>query len=590
MPQSSNAVWDRALTLLRERIPRKTVENWLRTAKFGVSSDESGTYTAEIQVPSSFCRNYLRSNFRRQIEETLEEVLEGSVSLTLLVDKNPTSSNPGDSSESTDSKPSSASCDSPSPGTSSGSSTRPQRGESGRDDSLTRPGSGEETEEDVSQGASTSRNNPDHSGPTRTDGGSAPPSRPREVKDTPSSEDVSAVQSSSKTPSESTGTAPQSVASSPPSARRRERRPQAAPVEESPANDSSTHSGGRQNLRSGFTFEEFIQGESNRLAYSSSFSVAKRPGKTDYNPLVLFGKVGLGKTHLAQAIANYSVGRDTTGTVCYLSSERFTSQFVSAIREDRFNAFSAFYRSVDLLVVDDIQFLEEKEKTQEEFFHLFNDLHQSGKQIVLCADRPPGRIAGIEDRLLSRFQWGLTAEIQRPSFEMRIKLLERKASNIGLELDSSVLEIVADSLTENVRQLEGAVKQLSAHAKLRGETLDIADVKQILGDEVGVQAERRRPQLKEIIEVVASHYSLSPDDLISRGRQKTISNARQVAMYFGRDMTSLSYASIGRRFGGRDHSTVIHACKKVQDQIDVHDEYEEEIESIQSEIRRTIHA
>ena len=317
-------------------------------------------------------------------------------------------------------------------------------------------------------------------------------------------------------------------------------------------------------------------------------AVAKEPGGTKYIPLVVYGEVGLGKTHLAQAIANYALEHDTASTVCYVSSEQFTSQFVTAIREDSFQAFSAHYRNVDLLVVDDVQFFGGKEKTQEEFFHLFNDLHQNGKQIVLCADRPPGKIAGIEDRLLSRFQWGLTADIQRPDLEMRMAVLQLKADQLDLDLSPKVLELLAQHITENIRQLEGALKQLSARETLINGKIDVEVVRDVLDREYGVGVETRQPEAEDIIKAVTAYFSLSSDDLVSRNRTQEISRARQVAMFLCREMTSLSYSSIGLRFGGRDHSTVIHACQKVEDQLEVQEGFDEKLKDVRSAVRRQL--
>jgi chromosomal replication initiator protein len=315
-------------------------------------------------------------------------------------------------------------------------------------------------------------------------------------------------------------------------------------------------------------------------------AVANHPGETEYNPLVVYGDVGLGKTHLAQAIANHSLASKTAERACYVSSERFTSEFVTAIRNDEFSTFSSFYRGLDLLVVDDIQFIGGKEKTQEEFFHLFNDLHQNGKQIVLCADRPPNQIDGLETRLLSRFQWGLTADIQRPGLEMRVAILQLKAEKYGLPLSQEVFELVAQNITENIRQLEGALKQLAAHSQLTDGSLTAEDASSILGESVSPEKKPRQPSVEDIIHVVSENQSVDPESLIERGRRQDISLARQVAMYFSRKMTDLSYASIGQRFGGRDHSTVIHACRKVEDLIDVEPGFEDDLVSLRSEIRQ----
>jgi len=554
MPQSADAVWTRAKMLLREKIPERTVDNWLQEVDPKLGSDSGEEATIILRVPSSFSREYLLSRFREKIADALNEATDVPLSLELAVDEEAQlvaqertvpSGDRGSSTEGLDGY------EEGSPKTSERAPTKGSRTRSSTPSSLGRDAGGERLDEEKA-------------------------SPPSEV----SSEDVPRDRQAGPTHSKTDRG----------SRTQRRESPRESGKKRGDHSNLFKASKLKQNLRSKFTFSEFVTGESNRLAHDTSFSVAREPGRRKYNPLFLFGDVGLGKTHLAQAIAHHAIDHDSVGAACYLSSERFTSEFVTAIREDALNEFSTFYRSVDLLVVDDIQFLEGKEKTQEEFFHLFNDLHQSGKQIVLCADEPPVRITGMEERLTSRFQWGLTAEFQRPSFEMRVELLRRKAEDVGLDLKQAILEVIADSITENVRQLEGALKQLSAHSKLQEGRLEMSDAKRILGNSVGVRAETRQPSIQDIIHVVAEHYSLAADELISRGRHRAVSDARQVAMYLARQLTGRSYASIGRRFGGRDHSTVIHACNKVKDRTDVQEGFEDELESIRTEVQAAVRA
>jgi chromosomal replication initiator protein len=327
-----------------------------------------------------------------------------------------------------------------------------------------------------------------------------------------------------------------------------------------------------------------VQGDSNALARSASTAVAEDPGGTNYNPLLIYGGVGLGKTHLAQAIANYSADKKTAEFICYASGEEFTSEFIQSIRDGKGNQFSKKYRGVDLLILDDIQFLEGKEKTQEEFFHLFNTLYQHNKQIVLCADRLPQKISGIEERVLSRFEWGLSTDVQQPSLETRLAILHMKADALSLEIEQEVLDLMAESITTNVRQLEGAVKQLSARAKLMDVKVDIETARRLLKDQIRLP-ESSSPDPEDVLNAITSYYSSSREELTGQSRREELVYPRHVAMYFCRKLTSLSLSAIGARFGGRDHSTVSHACKKVSDRLDVNPQLEGELEDVKREIQ-----
>lgn len=339
-------------------------------------------------------------------------------------------------------------------------------------------------------------------------------------------------------------------------------------------------------LKPEYSFAQFIEGDSNELARSASVAVAERPGETAYNPLFIYGDVGLGKTHLAQAIAHYAIEHETARHLCFVSSEQFTNQFVQAIQAGDMNQFSARYRRVDLLVVDDVQFFGGKEKTQEEFFHLFNDLHQRGAQIVLCADRPSRAIDGIEDRLLSRFQWGLSADIQSPSLETRLAILQLKAEILGVEVDRAVLELIAQNVETNVRELEGALKQLSARAQLTDAPITPDLVRTVLGDQFNLRTGAAPPKPERIMEVVASRFGLSTEDLVERSRRQDRVRARQMAMHLCRELTDLSYQAIGLRFAGRDHSTVIHACKQVASQAESDPDAADRLATVKAAVRR----
>lgn len=587
MSSTVNPLWQQATRRLREVIPERTIKNWLTKAVPEALDTESDPAKMVLRVPTRFCKDYVLSNFRQEIENAVSELNGQPVRLVLHVDpsladelETPSSSEEGEAAEKKTPK---------------------------EDRSPSKPGSSSEPSSSTSAAPTEEARNPsvDRSAPTKTPSGRRPSTdwKPQDgtVDTRPSGKKKkSAPFAPSGLPS-SQEAAPDTTsdeASGPVASKREndssvsgkdvgeERAPPGAQV----GGDAHQNQFARanQSLRPEFTFDQFLEGDSNRLARSASVAVAKNPGGTKYNPLVVYGEVGLGKTHLAQAIANHALKNETAQRICYVSSERFTSEFVTAIREDNLSAFASHYRNVDLLVVDDVQFFGGKEKTQEEFFHLFNDLHQHGKQIVLCADRPPSKIPEIEDRLLSRFQWGLTADIQKPGLEMRMAVLQLKTETLGLELDREVLELIAQSITQNVRKLEGALKQLAARAQLINGTVDLDTARSVLKTEYDVSENTRRATVEDIIEGVASFYSLSTDELLSRDRRQTISNARQVAMYLARDLTSLSYSSIGVRFGGRDHSTVIYACEKVEDQLDVRPEFQDELGSVRSAVQRVV--
>ncbi|NBC15930.1 MAG: chromosomal replication initiator protein DnaA [Bacteroidetes bacterium] len=335
-------------------------------------------------------------------------------------------------------------------------------------------------------------------------------------------------------------------------------------------------------LNTSYTFERFIEGDCNRLARSASVAIAQQPGTTSFNPFMLYGGVGLGKTHLIQAVGNYVKEHHSAETVLYVSSERFTTEFVQAIQHNRVSQFSLFYRQIDLLIIDDVQFFGGKEKTQEEFFHIFNALHQNGKQIVLSADRLPREIEGIEERLLSRFQWGLSADLQAPELETRIAILNRKAEDDGIQLSQDVIEFVAHNIKSNIRELEGALIRLLAHSTLHKRDLDLALAKDVLRDLI--KEKRVNLTVEEIQRIVCEYFDI-PEDLVrARTRKREVVQARQVAMYFAKQFTQHSLKTIGLHFGGRDHSTVIHANKSVENQIETDGQFSDIIDEIRHRI------
>ncbi|TDI70189.1 MAG: chromosomal replication initiator protein DnaA [Bacteroidetes bacterium] len=335
-------------------------------------------------------------------------------------------------------------------------------------------------------------------------------------------------------------------------------------------------------LNTNYTFDRFIEGDCNRLARSASLAIAQQPGGTSFNPFLLYGGVGLGKTHLIQAIGNYIGVNGMNDTVLYVSSERFTTEFVQAIQHNRVSEFSLFYRQIDVLIIDDVQFFGGKEKTQEEFFHIFNALHQSGKQIVLSADRPPRDIQGIEERLLSRFQWGLSADLQSPDLETRIAILRRKAVEDGIQIDHEILEFVAHNIKSNIRELEGALIRLLAYGTLHKRDIDLPLAKDVLRDLI--KDTRVTLSIEEIQRLACEYFSIEEDLVRAKTRKREVVQARQVAMYFCKQLTQHSLKTIGLHFGGRDHSTVIHANQSVENQIDTEPKYREMIEELRHKI------
>lgn len=317
------------------------------------------------------------------------------------------------------------------------------------------------------------------------------------------------------------------------------------------------------NLNPKYTFESFVVGDSNRFAHAASLAVAESPAKA-YNPLFIYGGVGLGKTHLMQAIGHYVIQNCPGLKVVYVSSEKFTNELINAIQKNKTSSFRAKYRTVDLLLIDDIQFLAGKESTQEEFFHTFNALHEANKQIVISSDRPPKEIPTLEERLRSRFEWGLITDIQAPDLETRIAILRKKATAEGWNLPNDVIVYIADLINSNIRELEGALIRVIAYASLTNQEISIALADEVLKDIIPTQ-QTRKVTIQLIQELVADYFQLSVDDLKSKRRTQNIAFPRQIAMYLCRELTDASLPKIGEEFGGRDHSTVIHACDRIKE-------------------------
>jgi chromosomal replication initiator protein len=311
-----------------------------------------------------------------------------------------------------------------------------------------------------------------------------------------------------------------------------------------------------------YTFENIIAGDSNQLAVSAAQAVAKNPGGTRFNPLFIYGKVGLGKTHIAEAIGNYICLKNPRKRVLYTSSENFSIEFVNALQNNKMSEFKSFYHTLDVLIVDDIQFLASREKTQDNFFHIFNSLHQAGKQLILTSDRAPKDISGIDDRLISRFQWGLTVDIQTPDLEMRMAILNKKSEDEGIELPYDVCEYIARNVTSSVRELEGSLITLLAKHTFDNKDINLALAKEIIE---GIAIVEDRPLTIDIIkEKVAAYYNLSVEIMESKTRKHEIALARQMSMYLAKQLTQMSLKAIGGGFGGRDHSTVMHSCQTIE--------------------------
>ena len=314
-------------------------------------------------------------------------------------------------------------------------------------------------------------------------------------------------------------------------------------------------------LNPNYSFENFIEGDCNRLARSAGGAIAKKPGGTAFNPLLIYGGAGLGKTHLAQAIG-IEVKKDFPGkTVLYVTADKFSVQYVDACKNSNLNDFMHFYQMIDVLIVDDVQFFAGKDRTQEAFFHIFNHLHQNGKQVVLTADKPPVEMQSMEQRLLSRFKWGLSADLQVPGLETRIAILEKKMYSDGVELPKDVLEYLAYSITSNVRELEGAYISLLAQSSMNKKAITLELAKQMIDKFVKNTA--REVSIDYIQKVVCDYFDLQIDLLKSKTRKREVVQARQIAMYFAKSMTKSSLATIGMHCGGKDHATVLHACRTV---------------------------
>ena len=314
-------------------------------------------------------------------------------------------------------------------------------------------------------------------------------------------------------------------------------------------------------LNPNYTFENFLEGDSNRLARSAGIAVSNKPGGTSFNPLLIYGGVGLGKTHLAHAIGVDVKEKYPDKTILYISAEKFTQQYVESVKKNTRNDFIHFYQLIDILIVDDVQFLSGKSGTQDVFFHIFNHLHQNGKQVIITSDKPPIDMQDIEQRLLSRFKWGLSAELQNPSYETRVSILKNRLFRDGVEINNEVIEFVAKNINTNVRELEGAIVSLIAQSSFNKVDISIELAKDVINK--FIKNNKKEVSIEYIQKVVSDYFQMDIQTLQSKTRKRHIVQARQIAMYFAKKYTKASLASIGSQIGRRDHATVLHACKTV---------------------------
>jgi len=336
-------------------------------------------------------------------------------------------------------------------------------------------------------------------------------------------------------------------------------------------------------LNPDYSFSNFVEGDCNRLARSASYAVANNPGGTAFNPLLIYGESGLGKTHLAQAIGIQVKEKFSERTVLYVNANKFQTQFVDSIRNNNKNDFLHFYQMIDVLIIDDVHEFAGKEKTQDTFFHIFNHLHQSGKQLILTSDKPPVELQGLEQRLLSRFKWGLSADLQIPDFETRIAILQQKIYKDGIELPEEVIEYIATHITENIRELEGALISLLAQSTLNKKEITLDLAKEMI-DKL-IKSTKREISIDYIQKVVCNYFNIPLDQIQSKTRKREIVQARQVAMFFSKSMTKSSLATIGAQIGGKDHATVLHACKTVNNLIETDKRFRLQIDEIEKKLK-----
>jgi len=519
MDQSADHVWNECLDVIRDNVSQQSFNTWFEPLEAQSLEEEDNLRKLTIQLPSRFYYEWIEEHYFSLLRKTITKVLgsDGRLFYDVVIEKD--------------------------------DSEDPEQGASMQLPArhMDEEGTGDEPAEEDPVSSPP---------PQQGDPPSAPP-----PGQNPASADPVPTSGGGTQPSG----APDEAGEEPPV-----QNPFAIPGIQEKEIDSQ--------LNESYTFKRFIEGDCNQLARSAAWAIAQEPGGTSFNPYLVYGGVGLGKTHLIQAVGNYVTENRSDKTVLYVSSERFTTEFVQSIQRNRISEFSMFYRQVDVLIVDDVQFFSGKEKTQEEFFHIFNALHQAGKQIVLSADRPPREIEGIEERLLSRFQWGLSADVQPPGLETRIAILQRKAEDDGIDLDQDVIEFIAHNVKSNIRELEGALIRLLAHATLHQRELDLSLAKEVLRDLV--EDKQVNLTIEEIQRIVCEYMDIEEDRVRGKTRKREVVRARQIAMYFCKKLTQNSLKTIGLHFGGRDHSTVIHANNTVEDQMETNEQFKSTVEEI----------
>lgn len=332
-----------------------------------------------------------------------------------------------------------------------------------------------------------------------------------------------------------------------------------------------------------YTFDAFVEGDCNRVARRAGKTVAEKPGATSFNPLVIYGGAGLGKTHLVQAVGNEVKRLHPNKVVLYVSSEKFINQFVDHSRNNAINDFIHFYQLIDVLIIDDVHFFNRAEKSQDAFFAIFNHLHQSGKQLILTSDKPPKDLEGVQERLLSRFRWGLSADLQLADYETRIEIVERKMKNDGLEMPKDVVKYIAYNINTNIRELEGALISLLAQSSLNKKEIDLDLAKKVLKN--FVKTSSKEITIEAIQKMVCDYFDVSYDKLLQKTRKREIVQARQITMYLAKTFTKNSLKTIGEHFGGRDHTTVIHSCQTVKDLMDTDSSFKESVMDLQQKVQ-----
>lgn len=335
-----------------------------------------------------------------------------------------------------------------------------------------------------------------------------------------------------------------------------------------------------------YTFANYIEGDCNRLARSAGEAIAKKPGTTSFNPLIIFGDTGLGKTHLAHAIGNAVKEKHPNKSVLYVSSDKFTNQIIDSIRSNTINDFVNFYQLLDVLIVDDIQFLQNKQKTQEIFFHIFNQLHQNKKQLVLTSDKPPKDLAGMQERLISRFKWGLSADLQKPELETRMAILMHKIQEEEIEVSNEVIEFISYNINNNIRELEGVLNGLIAQSSLNQREIDMELARSVIKN--FISEVNKEITVASIQKLVAEHFKIPVDKIQGKTRKREIVIARQLSMFLAKTMTDTSLKTIGENFGGRDHSTVIYSCNTVSELMDTDGNFRETVDDLEKKIKMSL--